>query len=96
MIKRRVMEGAICASLCNPQAAANPELRVKQLQHPLPTLYHLVRKHLRMRGIEDGSPQSASGQCVNMSEPIPGLRLILTRSDPYSRTKELIRWRHHG
>jgi len=22
---------------------------------------HLVRKHLRMRGMEDGSPQSASG-----------------------------------
>ena len=39
MIKRRVMEEAICASLCNPQAAANPELRVKQLQHPLPILY---------------------------------------------------------
>ena len=42
MIKRRVMEEAICASLCNPQAAVNPELRVKQLQHPLPIIYLLT------------------------------------------------------
>ena len=96
IIRRRVMEEAICASLCNPQAAANPELRVEQLQHPLPIRYHIVRKHLRMRGIEDGSPQPASGHCVNMSEPIPGLRRILTRSDPYSPNQRTTRWRHHG
>ena len=96
MIRRGLMEEAICASLCNPQAAANPELRVKRLQHPLPILCHLVRKRLRMRGIEDGSPQSTSGQCVNMSEPIPGLRLILTQSDPYSPNQRTKRWRHHG
>ena len=96
MIKHRVMEEEICVSLCNSQAAANPELGIKQLHHLLPILCHLVRKRLRMPGIEDGSPQSASRQCLNMSEPIPGLRLILTQSDPYSPNQRTKRWRHYG